>query len=77
VTRFRSPPPANLASSAREPGGRGPKLKHRASTEVREGCLDPLWNEELYQKVSFQEGSNGVWSPYTGWYYSGVTSMSN
>ncbi|MBT2596293.1 hypothetical protein [Arthrobacter sp. ISL-72] len=36
-----------------------------------------IGNEELYQKVSFQEGSNGVWSPYTGWYYSGVTSMSN
>jgi hypothetical protein len=35
------------------------------------------YNEELYQKVSFEEGSNGVWSPYTGWYYSGVTSMSN
>jgi hypothetical protein len=36
-----------------------------------------IGNEEVYQKVSFQEGSNGVWSPYTGWYYSGVTSMSN
>jgi hypothetical protein len=36
-----------------------------------------IGNEELYQKVSFQEGSNGVWSPYTGWHYSGVTSMSN
>ena len=36
-----------------------------------------IGNEEIYQKVSFQEGSNGVWSPYTGWYYSGVTSMSN
>ena len=36
-----------------------------------------IGNEEIYQKVSFQEGSNGVWSPYTGWYTSGVTSMSN
>lgn len=36
-----------------------------------------IGNEELYQKVSFQEGSNGVWSPYTGWHTSGVTSMSN
>lgn len=36
-----------------------------------------IGNEEVYQKVSFQEGSGGVWSPYTGWYYSGVTSMSN
>ena len=36
-----------------------------------------IGNEEIYQKVRFQEGSNGVWSPYTGFYYSGVTSMSN
>ena len=36
-----------------------------------------IGNEEVYQKVRFQEGSNGVWSPYTGWYNSGVTSMSN
>jgi hypothetical protein len=36
-----------------------------------------IGNEELYQRVRFQEGSNGVWSPYTGWYYSGVTSMPN
>ncbi|MDV8149765.1 hypothetical protein [Arthrobacter sp. B10-11] len=36
-----------------------------------------IGNEEVYQKVRFQEGSNGVWSPYTGWYHSGVTSMTN
>ncbi|MDP9696939.1 UNVERIFIED_ORG: hypothetical protein J2X79_004522 [Arthrobacter globiformis] len=36
-----------------------------------------IGNEEVYQRVSYQEGSNGVWSPYTGWYYSAVTPMSN
>ena len=41
------------------------------------GLDGEIGNEEVYHKVRFQEGSNGVWSPYTGWYYSGVTSMSD
>jgi hypothetical protein len=36
-----------------------------------------IGNEEVYQKIRWQEGSNGVWSPYTGWKYSASTSMSN
>lgn len=34
-------------------------------------------NEEIYQRVMFQEGSGGVWSPWYGWYLSPVLSISN
>ena len=46
-------------------------------SNVRTLVNGEIGNEEVYHKVRFQEGSNGVWSPYTGWYYSGVTSMSD
>jgi hypothetical protein len=36
-----------------------------------------IGNEEVYQRTAFQEGSGGVWSSYTGWYRSAVTSISN
>jgi hypothetical protein len=36
-----------------------------------------IGNEEVYHQIRWQEGTGGVWSPYTGWRYSGSTSMSN
>jgi hypothetical protein len=33
--------------------------------------------EEIYQRVMFQEGSGGVWSPWYGWYNSAVLAISN
>jgi hypothetical protein len=33
--------------------------------------------EEIYQRVIFQEGSGGVWSPWYGWYESPVLAISN
>lgn len=46
-------------------------------SNVRTLVNGEVGNEEVYQQIRWQEGSNGVWSPYTGWKYSGVTSFSN
>ena len=34
-------------------------------------------NEEVYQKVAFQEGLSDIWSPWSGWMKSGVLDISN
>jgi hypothetical protein len=46
-------------------------------SNVRTLVNGEIGNEEVYQKVRWQEGSNGVWSPYSGWKSSAVTSMSD
>ena len=46
-------------------------------SNVRTLVNGELGNEEVYQKTRWQEGSNGIWSAYTGWRSSSSTSMSN
>jgi hypothetical protein len=36
-----------------------------------------IGDEEVYHQVRHQEGTGGVWSPFTGWRNSATTSMSN
>lgn len=46
-------------------------------SNVRTLVNGEIGNEEVYQKVKWQEGTNGVWSPYTGWKTSSSLSISN
>jgi hypothetical protein len=46
-------------------------------SNVRTLVNTEIGNEEVYQKIKWQEGSNGIWSAYTGWRTSASTSMSN
>lgn len=34
-------------------------------------------NEELYQRVAFQEGLSDIWSPWSGWMQSGILDIPN
>lgn len=34
-------------------------------------------NEELYQRVAFQEGLSDIWAPWSGWITSGILDISN
>jgi hypothetical protein len=46
-------------------------------SNVRTLVNGEIGNEEVYHQIQWQEGTGGVWSPYTGWRYSASTSFSN